>query len=170
MIKKGPAASVKAATKSGKSAEQSSGSKKKNILVLHGPNLNLLGTREPEHYGRDTLADIDARLKKRAKAAGASLSTFQSNAEVELVERVQQARLDGVDFILINPAAFTHTSVALRDALSAVGIPFIEVHLSNVFARESFRHHSYFSDVAVGVISGLGALGYELALDYALQK
>ena len=167
MNKKAPASK---AAKSGTSAEQSSGSNKKNILVLHGPNLNLLGTREPEHYGRDTLADIDARLKQRAKAAGASLNTFQSNAEVELVERVQQARNEGVTFILINPAAFTHTSVALRDALSAVGIPFIEVHLSNVFARESFRHHSYFSDVAVGVISGLGALGYELALDYALQK
>ena len=167
MTKKAPASK---AAKSGTSAEQSSGANKKNILVLHGPNLNLLGTREPEHYGRDTLADIDARLKKRAKAAGASLSTFQSNAEVELVERVQHARNEGVTFILINPAAFTHTSVALRDALSAVGIPFIEVHLSNVFARESFRHHSYFSDVAVGVISGLGALGYELALDYVLQK
>lgn len=167
MNKKAPASK---AAKSGAGAEKSSGSNKKNILVLHGPNLNLLGTREPEHYGRDTLADIDARLKKRAKAAGASLDTFQSNAEAELVERVQQAREEGVTFILINPAAFTHTSVALRDALAAVGIPFIEVHLSNVFARESFRHHSYFSDVAVGVISGLGALGYELALDYALQK
>ncbi len=171
MNKKAPAVPSKlGASKSGAGAEKSSGSNKKNILVLHGPNLNLLGTREPEHYGRDTLADINARLKKRAKAAGASLDTFQSNAEAELVNRVQQAREEGVDFILINPAAFTHTSVALRDALAAVGIPFIEVHLSNVFARESFRHHSYFSDVAVGVISGLGALGYELALDYALQK
>jgi 3-dehydroquinate dehydratase-2 len=167
MNKKAPASK---AAKSGASAEKSSGSKTKNILVLHGPNLNLLGTREPEHYGRDTLADINARLKKRAKAVGAALDTFQSNAEAELVERVQQARADGVTFILINPAAFTHTSVALRDALAAVGIPFIEVHLSNVFAREPFRHHSYFSDAAVGVISGLGALGYELALDYALQK
>lgn len=167
MNKKAPASK---AAKSGARAEKSSGSNKKNILVLHGPNLNLLGTREPEHYGRDTLADINARLQSRAKASGASLDTFQSNAEAELVERVQQAREEGVTFILINPAAFTHTSVALRDALAAVGIPFIEVHLSNVFARESFRHHSYFSDVAVGVISGLGALGYELALDYALQK
>lgn len=171
MIKKAPAASSKqGAAKTGASAEKSSGSNKKKILVLHGPNLNLLGTREPEHYGRDTLADIDARLKKRAKAGGATLETFQSNAEAELVERVQQAREEGIDFILINPAAFTHTSVALRDALAAVSIPFIEVHLSNVFAREPFRHHSYFSDAAVGVISGLGALGYELALDYALQK
>lgn len=170
MIKKGPASSAGGATKSGVGAKKSSGSNKKKILVLHGPNLNLLGTREPEHYGRDTLADIDARLKQRAKASGASLESFQSNAEADLVERVQRARTEGIDFILINPAAYTHTSVALRDALAAVGIPFIEVHLSNVFSREPFRHHSYFSDLAVGVISGLGALGYELALDYALQK
>lgn len=146
------------------------GNSKKKILVLHGPNLNLLGTREPEHYGRGTLADIDARLRKRAKAAGADLESFQSNAEAELIGRIQQAQADGTDFILINPAAYTHTSIALRDALAAVSIPFIEVHLSNVFSREPFRHHSYFSDLAVGVISGLGALGYELALDYALQK
>lgn len=142
----------------------------KCILVLHGPNLNLLGSREPEHYGHDSLAQIDARLQKRAAAAKASLETFQSNAESALVERIHQAGKDGVDFILINPAAYTHTSVALRDALAAVAIPFIEVHLSNVFAREPFRHHSYFSDLAVGVISGLGPLGYELALDYALSK
>lgn len=146
------------------------GNTKKKILVLHGPNLNLLGTREPEHYGRDTLADIDARLMQRAQAAGANLESFQSNAEADLIGRVQTARTDGTSFILINPAAYTHTSVALRDALAAVAIPFIEVHLSNVFSREPFRHHSYFSDLAVGVISGLGALGYELALDYALQK
>jgi 3-dehydroquinate dehydratase-2 len=144
--------------------------KKKNILVLHGPNLNLLGTREPEHYGRDTLAQIDARLQQHAATAKAGLDTFQSNAESELVERIHQAGRDGVDFILINPAAFTHTSVALRDAIAAVGIPFIEVHLSNVFAREPFRHKSYFSDLAVGVISGLGPVGYELALEYALSK
>ena len=142
----------------------------KSILVLHGPNLNLLGSREPEHYGHDSLAQIDARLHKRAAAAKASLATFQSNAESALVERVHQAGKDGVDFILINPAAFTHTSIALRDALAAVAIPFIEVHLSNVFAREPFRHQSYFSDLAVGVIGGLGPLGYELALDYALSK
>jgi 3-dehydroquinate dehydratase-2 len=171
MNQKAPASPPKrGAAKSGASAEKSSGSNKKNILVLHGPNLNLLGSREPEHYGRDTLADINARLKSRAKAGGASLDTFQSNAEAELVERIHRARDEGVSFILINPAAYTHTSVALRDALAAVGIPFIEVHLSNVFAREPFRHHSYFSDLAVGVISGFGALGYELALDYALQK
>lgn len=142
----------------------------KHILVVHGPNLNLLGTREPEHYGRDTLAQIDQRLQQRARAAGARLNSFQSNAEAELVDRIHQAAQEGVNFILINPAAFTHTSVALRDAIAAVAIPFIEVHLSNVFAREAFRHHSFFSDLAVGVISGLGPLGYELALDYALSK
>ena len=157
------------AAKAAKSSPTSP-NKNKNILVLHGPNLNLLGSREPEHYGRDTLAQIDARLQQRATAAKAGLATFQSNAESELVERVHQAGRDGVDFILINPAAFTHTSVALRDAIAAVAIPYIEVHLSNVFAREPFRHHSYFSDLAVGVISGLGPLGYELALDYALSK
>jgi 3-dehydroquinate dehydratase-2 len=157
------------ATKAAKSSRLGT-KKNKNILVLHGPNLNLLGSREPEHYGRDTLAQIDARLQKRAAATKVNLATFQSNAESELVERIHQAGRDGVDFILINPAAFTHTSVALRDAIAAVGIPYIEVHLSNVFARESFRHHSYFSDLAVGVISGLGPLGYELALDYALSN
>lgn len=165
MIKKAPAAE---AASPGSGAGRSSGAKKK-ILVLHGPNLNLLGSREPEHYGRDTLAQIDDRLRRRAEAAGAVLETFQSNAESALIERVHRARDEGVDFILINPAGFTHTSVALRDALTAVAIPFVEVHLSNVFAREPFRHHSYFSDRAVGLISGLGPLGYELALDYALQ-
>lgn len=138
-----------------------------HILVLHGPNLNLLGIREPEHYGGDTLEDINKRLAKRAKAAGATFDCFQSNIEGELINRVQAAR-GMTDFILINPAGFTHTSVALRDALAAVAIPFVEVHLSNIFARETFRHHSFFSDLAVGVISGLGAQGYELALDYAL--
>jgi len=140
-----------------------------DLLVLNGPNLNLLGTREPEHYGRDTLDGINARLTARAKAAGVGIQFFQSNAEHELVARVQQAMQDKVAFILINPAAFTHTSVALRDALAASGIPFIEVHLSNVHAREPFRKHSYFSDLAHGVISGLGAMGYELALDAAVQ-
>ena len=140
------------------------------ILVLNGPNLNLLGTREPGHYGNDTLADIEARLHEQAKALGSELDFFQSNAEFELVDRIHQAARDDVDFILINPAAFTHTSVALRDALLGVNIPFIEVHLSNVFSREGFRHHSYFSDVAVGVISGLGAQGYELALQAALRR
>jgi 3-dehydroquinate dehydratase-2 len=140
-----------------------------HLLLLNGPNLNLLGTREPEIYGATTLADIEGRLQDRARQAGVRLATFQSNAEVALVERVQQAGPEGVDFILINPAAFTHTSVALRDALAAVAIPFVEIHLSNVFARESFRHKSYFSDIAVGIISGLGPLGYELALDFALR-
>ena len=142
--------------------------KSSRILVLHGPNLNLLGTREPGIYGSDTLSDINSRLEAKAWAAGALLSSFQSNTEGELVGRVQQAAHDGTVFIIINPAAFTHTSVALRDALAAVKLPFIEVHLSNVFAREAFRHHSYFSDLAVGVVCGLGARGYELALEYAL--
>lgn len=141
----------------------------KNILVINGPNLNLLGSRETEFYGRDTLKAINARLAKRAGEAGVRLATCQSNSESELVERIQQARKDGVDFIIINPAAYTHTSVAMRDALAAVGIPFVEVHLSNVFARESFRRESYFSDIAVGIVSGLGAKGYELALEFALQ-
>lgn len=141
----------------------------KNILILNGPNLNLLGAREREHYGTETLAAIEERLAVQAAKAGASLATFQSNAEAALVERIQQAGRDKVDFIIINPAAYTHTSVAMRDALAAVGIPFLEVHLSNVFAREAFRHHSYFTDLAVGIISGLGARGYELALEFALQ-
>jgi 3-dehydroquinate dehydratase-2 len=140
----------------------------RNILVINGPNLNLLGTRETRHYGRDTLRSINLRLARRATAGKARLATFQSNSESDLVERVQQGRREGVDFIIINPAAYTHTSVALRDALAAVGIPFVEVHLSNVFARESFRHVSYFTDIAVGIISGLGARGYELALEFAL--
>lgn len=139
-----------------------------NILVLHGPNLNLLGVREPEHYGATTLADIDAALIEQAKAAGHTLSSLQSNAEHELVTRIQNS-LNKIDYIIINPAAFTHTSVAMRDALAAVNIPFIEVHLSNVHAREDFRRHSYFSDLAKGVISGLGANGYSLALSSAIQ-
>lgn len=141
-----------------------------SILVLHGPNLNLLGTREPEHYGRMTLADIDARLLALGNELGVTVETFQSNAEHELVGRVQGAPAAGVKFILINPAAFTHTSVALRDALAAVHIPFIEVHLSNVHAREPFRHKSYLSDIAVGVIAGLGSIGYELALRAAAAR
>lgn len=142
----------------------------KNILVLHGPNLNLLGTREPNVYGHATLDEINHKLQQIAGDNVANLFCFQSNAESVLVERVQQARDDGTTFIIINPAAFTHTSVALRDALAAVAIPFIEVHLSNVYAREAFRKESYFSDLAVGVISGLGATGYELALQYALRN
>jgi len=141
-----------------------------DLLVINGPNLNLLGAREPEHYGMDTLDDIDRRLQQMATTHGISLVSVQSNSEVELIEQVHKAGKDGVRFILINPAAFTHTSVALRDALSGVGIPFIEIHLSNVHAREAFREHSYFSDIAVGVISGLGAPGYELALQYAIQQ
>jgi 3-dehydroquinate dehydratase-2 len=141
----------------------------KKVLVLHGPNLNLLGNREPEVYGRVTLDEINTRLMKLAKTQGATLSCFQSNAEAVLVDSIQQARADGTQFIVINPAAFTHTSVALRDALAAVGIPFIEVHLSNVFAREAFRKESYFSDLAIGVISGLGAAGYEFAVQFALN-
>ena len=140
-----------------------------SILVLHGPNLNLLGQREPDTYGHATLADIDRDLRDRAVAAGHHLQHLQSNAEYELIERVHAARTDGTDFIIINPAAFTHTSVALRDALLAVALPFIEVHLSNVHAREAFRHHSYFSDIAEGVICGLGAAGYQLALTAALE-
>lgn len=140
------------------------------ILVLHGPNLNLLGSREPDVYGRTTLADIHANMEARARAASVQLESFQSNSEGELINRVQSARTEGVDFIIINPAAYTHTSVALRDALAAVSIPFVEVHLSNIHAREAFRQQSYFSDLAVGVISGLGAGGYDLALDYALRR
>lgn len=141
----------------------------KSILVLHGPNLNLLGLREPEHYGSATLASINQLLINKADTVGIALETFQSNAEAELVSKIQTLATEPVNFVIINPAAFTHTSVAMRDALSAVKVPFIEVHLSNVFAREAFRHHSYFTDIAVGIISGLGAQGYALALDYAIQ-
>lgn len=139
------------------------------ILVLHGPNLNLLGLREPGIYGATTLDDINRNLTQIATAAGHHLQTLQSNAEYELIDRIHDARKEGVDFIIINPAAFTHTSVALRDALLGVDIPFIEVHLSNVHKREAFRHHSYFSDVAQGVICGFGATSYELALQAALK-
>lgn len=142
----------------------------RRVLILHGPNLNLLGNREPEIYGSSTLDEINERLKKLAHNLKIEIVCFQSNSEAELVERVQQARNDQIEFIIINPAAFTHTSVALRDALAAVGLPFIEVHLSNVHAREPFRRQSYFSDLAVGVITGLGAKGYELALEYAAQR
>jgi 3-dehydroquinate dehydratase-2 len=137
------------------------------ILVLHGPNLNLLGDRETEHYGQSTLADINQRLVVEGKRLGTQVDTFQSNSESGLIERIHAAKSDETAYIIINPAGFTHTSVALRDALAAVRLPFIEVHLSNVHAREPFRHHSYFSDIAVGVIAGLGPLGYELALQSA---
>ena len=140
------------------------------ILVLHGPNLNLLGTREPSVYGHDTLGAIDARLDAQARAAGVRLLTFQSNHEGALIDRIQAARHESVGYVLINPAAFTHTSVGLRDALTAVAIPYIEIHLSNVHAREPFRQQSYFSDKAVGTIVGLGAQGYELALQFVLRQ
>ena len=141
-----------------------------NVLVLHGPNLNLLGTREPAVYGSATLPDIEHELTQIATQAGSRLQSFQSNHEGALIDRVHAARADGTDFILINPAGLTHTSVALRDALAAVAIPFVEVHLSNIHRREPFRHHSYFSDLAEGVICGLGAQGYALALHYALSR
>jgi 3-dehydroquinate dehydratase-2 len=144
--------------------------KKARLLVLHGPNLNLLGTREPEHYGRVTLDEINRALVLRASAAGVELETFQSNHEGALIERVHACREQGIGYIVINPAGFTHTSVVLRDALAATGIPFVEVHLSNVHAREPFRQHSYFSDLAIGVIAGLGHEGYMLALEYLLNK
>ncbi|MCL6270572.1 type II 3-dehydroquinate dehydratase [Sansalvadorimonas sp. 2012CJ34-2] len=140
------------------------------ILVLHGPNLNLLGTREPDVYGTTTLDDINQLLTDQALAAGHHLQYLQSNAEYELIERIHDAAHQGIDCIIFNPAAFTHTSIALRDALLGVGIPFYEVHLSNVHSREAFRHHSYFSDVAVGVICGLGAAGYEFALQAAIRS
>ncbi len=142
----------------------------RHILILNGPNLNLLGTREPARYGTVTLQAIERELSAQASAAGAQATCFQSNSEAELVDRIQHAAREDIDFILINPAAYTHTSVAMRDALAAVNIPFIEVHLSNVHAREPFRRHSYFSDLAVGVVSGPGAKGYELALTYALER
>lgn len=142
----------------------------KSVLVLHGPNLNMLGLREPEHYGSTTLASINDNLSQKAKNAGINLETYQSNAEAELVAKIQSLAVKSVDYVIINPAAFTHTSIAMRDALSAVKVPFIEVHLSNVYAREAFRHHSYFTDIAVGVISGLGAQGYLAALDYVISS
>jgi 3-dehydroquinate dehydratase II len=140
------------------------------ILLLNGPNLNMLGTREPETYGRQTLADIVALVSAQVQAGGHELSHLQSNSELALIERLHAARSDGTAFIVINPAAFTHTSVALRDALSAAAVPFIEVHLSNVHAREAFRHRSLLSDLAVGVICGLGAEGYSLAMTAAMQR
>lgn len=139
------------------------------VLVLHGPNLNLLGTREPKVYGRETLERINSRLKAAGRDAGVDVECFQSNLEGELIERVQAAKQDGTGFIVVNPAGYTHTSVALRDALAGVAIPFIEVHLSNVHAREAFRHRSYFSDIAVGTITGLGSRGYDFALACAIE-
>ncbi len=142
----------------------------KNILILHGPNLNMLGIREPDIYGSATLQDINRNLSQVAEDSNVQLNCFQHNAESALIDRIHQAAQDGTDFIIINPAAYTHTSIALRDALAAVHLPFIEVHLSNVYAREPFRHRSYFSDLAIGVISGLGTKGYELALKYAIES
>jgi len=153
-----------------KQSKRSATPEKARLLVLHGPNLNLLGTREPEHYGSVTLDEINRRLACRAESAGVELESFQSNHEGALIERVHAARQQGVRYIIINPAGYTHTSVALRDALAGTAIPFVEVHLSNVHAREAFRQHSYFSDLAIGVISGLGHEGYSLALEYLLNK
>jgi len=150
-------------------AVRSESKRASRVLVLHGPNLNLLGIREPGHYGTTTLAEINARLAAIAAESGTELTAFQSNSESELIGRIHEAASERVDFIIINPAAFTHTSIALRDALAGVAIPFVEVHLSNVYAREPFRHRSYFSDLAVGVISGLGAHGYEAALTFVLN-
>ncbi|HEY0906838.1 MAG TPA: type II 3-dehydroquinate dehydratase [Methylophilus sp.] len=141
----------------------------KSILVIHGPNLNMLGTREPQHYGSQTLADINQGLQAMARADQVRLETFQSNAEAEIIDKIHALSVNKVDFLIINPAAFTHTSVAIRDAISAVNVPFIEVHLSNVHAREAFRHHSYFSDIATAVICGLGAEGYYAAYRYIQQ-
>lgn len=163
MAKKLPA---KAAAGSGRRTPQ----RPKHILILHGPNLNLLGTREPDVYGRATLADINRRLVALGKSAGVEVSCFQSNQEGALIDRVQLARTQKVTAIIINPAGYTHTSVALRDALAGVKIPFVEVHLSNIHAREPFRRHSYFSDLAAGTICGLGSQGYELALQFLLQQ
>lgn len=159
------------ATRGQTQAETKAGSSRQaRILVLHGPNLNLLGRREPEIYGRATLADIHADMESRGRAAGVQIESYQSNSEGELIDRVQAAAAEGIEFIIINPGGYSHTSVALRDALAGVAIPFIEVHLSNIHARESFRHHSYFSEIAVGVICGLGAQGYTLALEAALSR
>ena len=145
-------------------------SKNTSILVIQGPNLNLLGSREPEVYGKTTMDDIHQKLGEIAKAHAVDLNTYQSNHEGELIDRIQKAKQDGVDFIIINPGAFTHTSVALRDVLAGVAIPFTEVHLSNIHQREEFRKHSYLSDIATGVICGLGAIGYELALQTAITR
>jgi 3-dehydroquinate dehydratase-2 len=141
-----------------------------DVLVINGPNLNTLGTREPEIYGSTTLADIEAGLVAQGREAGLEVDCFQSNHEGEIIDRLHAARVDGTRFVIINPGAFTHTSVAIRDAFAAVAVPFCEVHISNVHAREEFRRHSYLSDLAVGVLTGFGAFGYTMAMDYAIQK
>lgn len=148
----------------------SDANRKARILVLHGPNLNLLGRREPEIYGRTTLADIHQIMEARARARGVQIESYQSNSEGELIDRIQSAAAEGIEFIIINPGAYSHTSIAIPDALKAVAIPFVEIHISNIFAREPFRHHSHFSAGAAGVICGLGVQGYELALDAALTR
>jgi 3-dehydroquinate dehydratase-2 len=150
--------------------QRNHGESMKSILAIHGPNLNMLGQREPEKYGSTTLLEINNRLQQLCSEAGIAFHHFQSNAESALIDRLHDARKEGINFIIINPAAFTHTSIALRDAILASDIPFIEIHISNVHAREAFRHHSYFSDIAVGVICGLGPQGYELALQSAINK
>ncbi|MBT9569105.1 MAG: type II 3-dehydroquinate dehydratase [Thiobacillus sp.] len=155
--------------RTGRSATKAVTQAHPHVLVVHGPNLNLLGSREPKHYGLATLEEINHALVSRGESTGALVETFQHNHEGALIDRIHQAARDHVDFILINPAGYTHTSIALRDALAGTAIPFVEVHLSNIYARETFRHHSYFSDIAVGVVSGLGAHGYELALEFALR-
>jgi len=147
-----------------------SGTRRARILVLHGPNLNLLGRREPEIYGRATLADIHTTMEARARVQGVQIESFQSNSEGELIDRIQAAATEGIEFIIINPGAYSHTSIAIPDALRGVAIPYIEVHISNIHAREAFRHHSHFSASATGVICGLGIQGYELALDAALTR
>jgi len=162
--------STKKTKKADRAAETASSAPRAKILVLQGPNLNMLGVREPGVYGRTTLADIHVALEDRARAAAVQLETFQSNHEGGLVDRIQAAYTEGVDFIIINPGAYGHTSIALRDALSAVAIPFVEVHISNVHAREPFRHHTYLSAIAVGVICGLGPEGYQYALEFALTR
>jgi 3-dehydroquinate dehydratase-2 len=155
-------------TSAGKSAE--SDVRRARVLVLHGPNLNLLGRREPEIYGNETLADIHATMETRARARGVQIESFQSNSEGELIDRIQAAATEGIEFIIINPGAYSHTSIAIPDALRGVVIPYIEVHISNIHAREAFRHHSHFSASAAGIIVGLGIQGYELALDAALAR
>jgi 3-dehydroquinate dehydratase-2 len=154
----------------GTKTRQQDANRKARILVLHGPNLNLLGRREPEIYGHTTLADIHATMEARALAQGVQIESFQSNSEGELIDRIQAAAAEGIEFIIINPGGYSHTSIAIPDALKGVAIPYIEVHVSNIHARETFRHHSYFSAGATGVICGLGVQGYELALDAALAR
>jgi 3-dehydroquinate dehydratase-2 len=158
------------AAKCGTFAENGQGIMAKNLLLLNGPNLNLLGTREPETYGASTLADVEQAALAQAHAAGAQLACYQSNHEGGLIDRIHAARSEGVDFIVINPGGYTHTSVALRDALAGVAIPFIEVHISNIYRRQEFRHHSYLSAIAQGTICGLGIEGYRLAIDFALKS